>query len=304
MPPADADNQPNPEQDRDEIRNVRRILRMVQAHLTRSHLAAGAIRETLNMVEVFHHPTNPAAHLNYVSPRQNTAWVSSAHLKAGLAHLRSYERTPRVSYIEGLYPPQIAKALRELNLKLESETPIAVYSREGVNGQIPPLPDVPLMPLHVRVETVTDQTGMEKWWYAYRNAFFDVPTLGIDPQIVSRDLAEFQAGRQLDYLLYQHEHPAGVARITLHGETAQLAVLTVIRESRIPPILRSLQSMALYGALAKGAVLVFAQHETDAERHLGRTLGFIDFGSAVCYSDPNATREDSDAPVEQPLLSD
>lgn len=299
----DEDAKQIAERDRTEVRDARRTLRSIQAHLTQAHLTLGAVRETLNMVEVFHHPSNPTANLNYVTPRQNTAWVSAAQIETGINHLRTFERTPRFMYIEGLYPPQFAKTLRDLNLKLERETPLMVYNRQGVNGQAPPLPEMPALPDHVRVEAVSDLRGVETWWYAYRNAYYDVLTLGVEPLIVSRDLNALQSGVQLDYLLIQHEFPAGVARVSLQGETAHLLALAVIKEARTIPVLNALQSAALRGALDRGAKLVFAPGETDEERRLGRTLGFVNFGSVVCYVDPNAAHEETHASLEQPILS-
>lgn len=288
---------------RDDERESRHLLRKVQDHLTRAHVTLGAVRETINMVEVFHHPSNFTANLNYVTPRQKTAWISSAQIQTGIDHLRKLGRTARVIYIEGLYPPQFAKSLRDLGLRLERETPVMIYNREGIHGNRPPFPGLASMPENVRVEAVTDVRGVEAWWYVYKNAYYDVLTLGVEPLVVGRDMAELRMGHQLDYLMYRHGFPAGVARVSMQGETAHLLALAVIKEARTLPILRALQTMALRGALDHGAKMVFAPGETDDERRLGRELGFVDFGSIVCYADAEAAHEEPHASLEQPILS-
>jgi hypothetical protein len=105
-------------------RETKQILRHIQYHLSESHVALGAIKESAGMMDVFYHPTSALPTLNYVTPRRNTAYVSRTYVQQGLDVMTQLERTQRVLYVEGLYPPQFAKSLRELGLQLEHETPI------------------------------------------------------------------------------------------------------------------------------------------------------------------------------------
>jgi len=287
-----------------EERESRRVLRQVQDHLFKVHINLGAVRENVGMVEVFHHPTNPIPNLNYVTPRPKTAWVSGNMVQKGIDHLGEYHRTPRVQYIEGLFPPLFAKTLRDLNLQVERETPILIYKPDGLNGHIPPPLKVPDLPDGVTIEAVSDQRGIETWWYVWRNAFYDVLTLGVEPLFVGRDTAAMRLGQQMDYLLYRYGFPAGVVRISLQDETAHILALAVLKEARTPATIQALQAVALKGALERKAKLVFAPGETDTERRLGRELGFIDFGSVVCYSGAEKAHEETNVqPLEQPVLS-
>src|SRR5258706_7776090 len=115
-------------------RESKHILRQIQDHLGEMHTKLGALRESVGMVEVFHHPSTNAPMLNYITPRKNTAWVSSSYLQQGLTHLAQQGRLPRVEYIEGLYPPAFARTLRDLGLELERETLIMVYKPGGIAG--------------------------------------------------------------------------------------------------------------------------------------------------------------------------
>lgn len=268
----------------DNERELRRILRQIQDHLGQVHESLGAVRESVGMVTVYHHPTNVLPHLNYVTPRQGTAWVSGAMIQQGLQYLGNLGRAPRVQYIEGLYPPQLSAALRKLDLEVEREVPIMVYKVGGIAGRVPPPIQPRPLPDGIAIESVQDHRGMEAWWYVYRNAYYDVLTLGVEPLLVGRDMAALRTGDQVDYILYRYGFPAGVARLSLYGETAHILCIALLREIRTPAMLQLIMNAAARGALERGAKIVFLPGETEGERRMGRELGFLDFGSVVCYA--------------------
>lgn len=265
-------------------RESRQILRQVQDHLMDIHLKMGAVQESIGMVEVFHHPESAIPTLNYVTPRKNTAWVSSNYVRQGVEALQKHSRIPRIQYVEGLYPPQFAGVMRELGMAVERETPIMVYKPDGIRGRIPsPIYERPL-PDGISVRRVNDQTGIGHWWYVWKNSHYDVLTLGVEPLFVGRDMEAVWVGRQLDYVLYKAALPVGVARVSLYKETAHLLALALLKEIREPAMIQILQTVAVKGALENGAKLVFAPGDNEAERRMARELGFMDFGSIVCYS--------------------
>ncbi len=288
-----------------EEKESRRILRQIQDHLVHVHVNLGATRETVGLVEVFHHGGNPTPTLNYVTPRKNTAWVSGPNIKQGLDHLRTFGRSARVQYIEGLFPPLFAKTLRDLNLQVERETPVLVYKPEGIKGHIPAAPPTPTLPDGVIIEEVNDQRGIEAWWYVWRNAFYDVLTLGVEPLFVGRDVAAMHLGQQVDFLVYRYGFPVGVARLSVQEETAHIAALALLKEVRTPVMTQALQTAVLRGALEHKAKLIFAPGETESDRRIGRELGFVDFGSILCYAAPgDKNHEETHAShLEQPVLS-
>jgi hypothetical protein len=295
----------NESAERTEERETRRVLRQIQDHLIHVHETLGAVRESVGLVDVFHHPTNPMPNLNYVTPRRNTAWVSSQMVKQGLDRLRALNRVPRVQYIEGLFPPLFAKTLRDLHVEVERETPIMVYKIEAKGEGATTPPSATSMPDGVTIEQVNDQRGIEAWWYVWRNAFYDVLTLGVEPLFVGRDMAALQLGQQLDFLAYRYGFPVGVARLSIQNETAHISALALLKEVRTPAMINALQSTVLKAAVEHKSPLVFAPGETDADRRQLRELGFLDFGSIVCYSaSGDIVREETRVnALEQPVLS-
>jgi len=285
------------------IKEQRRILRLMQDHLAQAHLSLGSQQEHIGLVDVIHHPDNSLGHLNYVTPRRNTAWVPAPSVQQGLDRLRSLNRTMRVNYVEGLFLPIFAKSLRDLGLVVEQETSLMSYTladlklpEEDTAGKDHPV---------ARVTAVNDQDGIAQWWYVWRNAYFDVLTGSIEPIYVGRDVQAIALGRQADLLLYREGFPVGVARLTFHNQTAHLATLAIMKEARAPEMIRMLYYGALGAAKDRGCELLFTSGDTEADRKLCRELGFVDSGSMVCYAEPaEETKGDlHDVNLAQPVLA-
>lgn len=292
------------------LKESRRILRRVQEHLLAAHANLGAQRESAGLVDVIYHPDSALASLNYVTPRRNTAWVPADMVQQGMALLAQKGRAPRVQYIEGLYPPQFTAALRGLGLRAEWETPLMIYVSAGFAGKVsPPVTPGPL-PDGVKIDAVTDQRGVELWWYVWRNAHFDVLTLGAEPLLVGRDMAALKLGHQIDMLMYRAGFPVGVARLSIHSQGAHLLGLALMREARTPSMLHALTGAAARAALDRGCDLIYAPGETEDDRQTLRGLGFLDFGSFVRYApaesggaEPKASDEPHDRILGQPVLT-
>lgn len=277
------------------IKAVRQILRRVQSHLIQSHLNLGAQSESVGFVDVLHHWTSTLPHLNYVTPRQKTAWIPAPEIEKGLDKLREYGRTPRVYYIEGLFPPLFAKSLHDLNLTIEREIPIMTYTVGEKKPRTTSLPD------GTRIERVSDQEGIAQWWYVWRNARFDVITGGVEPLYVGRDMRELTIGNQADLILYRFGFPVGVARLTINNQTANLTALSIMKEARTEENIRLLRQTALDIAVERGCDLIFTSGETEADRRLCRQMGFVDSGSVVCYAQ-TSQQEDAHGMAESALM--
>ena len=169
--------------DNSTVKETRQLLRRILDHLFQAHSAFGVDHETVGFVDVIHHPTNQIPDLNYVTPRRNTAWVSGKFVQQGLDRLRALDRLPRVEYIEGLYPPQFAKALSDLGL--ESGTRNADHGVLAGGCQQESAAHV--VPGGIRLEIVTDQRGIEQWRAVWQSDGYDVLTLGVEPLAVGRD---------------------------------------------------------------------------------------------------------------------
>lgn len=285
------------------VKEIRVVLRRVQDHLHAAQSAFGVARETLNLVEVIHHPTSALPDLNYVTPRQKTAWVSGQFVEKGLARLRELERVPRVQYIDGLFLPLFAQSLADLGLKVERETRIVAYATE----QHPTAPKKPRAPAGMKLELVTDGSG-SKWWGAnWRSERCDILTLGVEPLTVGTESALIASGQQVDVLLTAKDEPIGAVRLSLcqATETAHIVALGITREARTPRLIKLLLAAGRRVALKRGCTLVFAAGETEADRATAAELGFIDVGSMVCYAARSDDADEVEAhdSVVQPVLA-
>jgi hypothetical protein len=287
--------------------DVRSTLRRVQAHLLNAQVGLGAEHHTVDLMEVLYHPNNMMGSLNYATPRKKTAWVSANQVKRGLDFLIEHGRTARFQYIEGLYPPEFAKSLGKLNMQVESETPLMIYT---MDGEAPAKPVTkPEAPDHVRLKTVHDVREAEVWHYIWKNAHYDVLTLGVEPLYVGRDMEAIKLGKQIEIIAYRDNFPFGVARLTIHDDTAHIVGTAILKEMRTPQYTKMMTQAALYEALQVGCNLVFTSGEFDEERTVNRELGFLDFGSIVCYAakpDPQTSQTPQGGgndPVAKPILN-
>lgn len=285
-------------------KETKTILRQVQDHLYQAHRNLGAERITLGMVDILYHSSSTLSSLNYVTPRRNAAWVSSTQLQQGLSYLLERRRTPRVQFIEALFPPQFAETLRQSNLTVERKTPIMVYKPDGFYGQPARELKMPKLPDGIAVEQVKDKHGIEVWWRTRHSARFDVLTLGVEPLFVGADTASLRVGQQMDFILHRYGLPIGIARLSLLEKTAHLLALAMLKEDHDSSLIHGLQTVAVKAALERGAQLVFAPGESATERLWSYGSGFMDFGNIVCYADAENAHEDDHANLlEFPVLA-
>ena len=277
------------------VKESRRILRLVQDHLAQAHLNLGVEQESVGLVNVTFHPENKLPQLNYVSPRQKTAWVPGPEIAKGLERLRELNRVPRVTYIEGLYPPLFAKSLRDLGLSAEREIALMTYKPDTAK----PISHLPL-PTGMNISFPTNQDGIGTWWYVWRNAHYDVHTGGADPVYIGRDMREIAMGNQVDIILHRYSFPVGVARLTTYGKTANINAIAVMKEIRNEDTLNLMYRIAIHTAVDRKCDLIFTTGQTEFERSVCRKLGFADSGSLVSYAQEQQSEEKPNA-VEEPI---
>ncbi len=279
-------------------RESRRVLRKIQAHMTQMHINLGAEHTVMGLVDVLSHPNSTLPHLNYVSPRKNTAWIPGPEIEKGLQNLRDRNRRARVYLIEGLYPPLFSRSLHDLGLTVERELSIMAYKvNKGLRMTI-------AKPDSVNASIVTNQEGIALWWYVWRNARYDVVTDGIEPVYIGQDMRQLALGNQTDIILYREKFPIGVARLTLNDDTANITAAAVLREARTPENIRLLYQTAIETAIKHDCKLVFTAGETEADRRLCRKIGFVDAGSVICYAESSDSQHETndDNYMEQPAF--
>ncbi|MBC8100655.1 MAG: hypothetical protein H7Y11_14540 [Armatimonadetes bacterium] len=285
------------------VKETRRVLRQVQAHLTQARLNVGATCENVGLMEVFHHAQYVLPDLNLVTPRRNTAWVSVKEVETGLKALQAYNRPRRVEYIEGLTMPIFAKSLGELGLTMERQTPLLVHQPAPQ-----PAPAPPSVPDGVTVAHVNTHEGCALWWYVWHNAYYEVLTQAVDPITIGQSMQQLAAGHQLDLVLYRYRFPIGVARLTLVPEdhSAHITGLALLKEARTPQLVQMLQGRAVQAAHQRGCTLVFTTSATELDRQAYQANGFANYGSLVYYAEKHTSNGNhKDAPDErvvQPVL--
>lgn len=285
---------------RDEQRESRTVLRRIESHLRQSHLEMGAEEESISFVDVIHHPASSLPALNYVTPRKNTAWVSANHIQQGINTLREKERDIRVRFAEGLYPPVFVKALRELDMCIEDETPIMIYRKTDKPRKLANLP------AEISFVEATSPQELSIWWYVWRNAYYDVAVSSIEPLLIGHDIQEVYLGRQTNIIMYRHGYPMGVMKLTFHEGSAHLVAHAMLKEMRENASWDKLiREIALDVALNKDSDLVFVTSKTEDERKLYRSIGFVDASSIVSYIE-NGTQvqqqEDDNDSLAQSVL--
>ena len=264
------------------INEPRRILRRVQKHLSQTQLNLGTLRESIGLVDVVYHPTNTHPLLNYVTPRNNTAWIPAPEIKKGLDRLRDLKRAPRITYIEGLYPPLFAKAIRELNMVVEQETAILTYRID--EAQLAERKRIPVkLPVEFRMETADKQEHSVVWWYLWKKAGASSLVRSIEPLSIGRAAQDPDQGSQINLIFYEGKSPIGVARLTIHKNNAYIPALAMTQTARTQDKMTLLYRVVMDLAWQYDCTLVFTSEDVESDHQLCRDMGFIDSGSVVRY---------------------
>lgn len=274
-----------------EIKKSRVLLRRIDAHLRHAHQSAGATETSVGFVDVVIHPTNVLPELNYVTPRQNTAWVSSNHIEQGLIQLREQQRAARVRYIEGLFPPIFERTLHDIELEIEREIPMMAFQPSSE------LRRVTDARREITVTRATDADSLAIWWYVWRNAHYDVFTGGAEPLVIGRDLPQIYTHQQINLIFYQRQHPVGVARLTRFQKSAHLAAIALLKDLEKAEWYLYCAQLAVDAALAEGCDLVFLTDPHMENREPLRRLQFVDVGSLLSFVQTSKTAPDGEESV-------
>jgi hypothetical protein len=105
--------------------------------------------------------------------------------------------------------------------------------------------------------------------------------------------------------MYRNGFPVGVVRVSVQEETAHIVALALMKEARSTDLIAILLAGALKAALDQGCTLIYTQGDTDLDRKTARALGFLDFGSVVCYTSnvTEAEEEYNDHILGQPVFA-
>lgn len=260
--------------DPETIRTLRSLLRRVDDHDQAVALEEGARRESLNMLDVVYHPTNPLPTLNYLTPRRGAAWVSTNAVQDGLYRLAELGRAPRLLYLEGLMPPIFRQSLESLGLQLAGESQIYACAA----------PDSVAASDTGFVVTIASQTAaLLRWWYARSYILAGGIQRQTDGMIVERMRHQIEAGRACFLELWHGMQTIGVASLRLQPALHSAEVSAFHLSTQDEAAAKVLMAEALHVAAAAGCDLVFVA-EALADDHWLQELQFMSLGSVVAFA--------------------
>ena len=280
---------------RSEIKTHKERLRYIEDHLRDAHDAMGVQRDALGFVEVVHHMTYALPALNYVTPRRKTALVPGTHVEDGISALREYRRSARMLYVQELFPAFFGKSLEKIGLSLQARFPIWIIdlNEQAMTHQLPD---------SLTVNTVVDQQGLAIWQLVWRNANYRVLGTPLEPLQIGKQ--HTQSKNITDVILYHHDTPVAVARLTRHNDTVHLMARALLQSTQPLHLHQWLIQAAVQTATEQGATLLFICD--DDVDHLLPTLNLSCQleGNMLCYTDtidePNG--EETYDTVEQSVL--
>jgi hypothetical protein len=271
----------------EQIKESRRMLRLVQAYVTAARLRQGAESKLLGFVEVVTHP-NSDPRLNLVTPRKNTAWVAAGDIAQGLEALAALGCPARFEYVEGLFPPQFAASLTGLGLRPARETAFMLWPASK--------PARPQVPRGLTLRPATPRHHVTVWPTASRVSHW---CGSVVPPLEGEDTVTM--------LLTQRGDIVGTVQITFtdggSAETCTACIerLTLRGDDRIDVRLRVLLSAAQTVAHGRGAGLLLIAEPY--ARPILRESGFFDCGSVLCYAQDDSPKEPAHGRLEQPVLT-
>jgi hypothetical protein len=280
---------------RSEIKSYKERLRQIEDHLRHAHDTMGVQRDSIGFVEVVHHPTYVLPELNYVTPRRKTALVPGKHVEDGISSLRDHRRSARMLYVEELFPPFFGDSLQKIGLSLEDRYPLwTIDLTQSITPQS--LPD------ELSVKTVINQQGIEIWSLIWRNANYQVHGTPLEPIQVGKQY--IHQNTVVDVILYNHDTPIAVARLTIHESTAHLMARALHQPIQLPNLHQCLIQVATQTAIEHDCTLLFICDKNIEQLLSSSDLPCQQDGNMLCYTDSidDSFGEETHDTVEQPLL--
>jgi hypothetical protein len=271
----------------EQIKESRRVLRLVQAYVTAARLRHGAASTRLGFVEVITHPTGDPR-LNVVTPRKNTAWVAAADITQGLEALAAFGCPARFEYVEGLFPPQFAASLTGLGLRPARENAFMLWPVSQTAR--------PQVPRGLTLRPATPRHHVTVW-----------PTASHVSHWCGSVLPPLEDEDTVTMLLTQRGDIVGTVQITFTDggspatSTACIERLMLRGDDRVDVRLRVLIGAAQTVAHGRGASLLMIANPH--ARPLLRESGFFDCGSVLCYAQDDSPKEPAHGRLEQPVLT-
>lgn len=270
-------------------RHERDVLRRIEFHL-HGGLDAGSVSEQLGTVDVYFHPKTRDSYMNCVTPHQGVAWVRRDDLFDGLVGLLRLGRTPRLVFLEALFPVAFQQQLRLVGLELESEQVVMLYrpllgpipAGESIFGCLPEQ-----FPRDVETRVVTTWDQVETWLHVFYAAHYNTQAPPVEPEVVGALADEIAAGRVLCVLAYYQGTPLGVAQLALHNDSAEFESVTTQTLWHDMGLEAGMIITAVRELEARGTAMIFRIEPPGDSGRMYRRLGFVDLTRVLIYQWPD-----------------
>jgi hypothetical protein len=274
-------------------REERHALRGIQDHLRATRQETGAVIEQVGTVDVVVHPTSPDPDLNCVMPHKGVAWIRREDLRAAFTGLERLGRTPRLIFMQALFPTAFSHQLALMGLVQEETRPILVY--RPLLG--PALPDERLYgtlsecanPIIDTALTMTE-SGLAAWLSIVRSAEMGEAVEAVAPEDVAA-LATITRGSDKLFVLARYDGIArGAAYVACYDRAAGLDVLATFPGWHGMGMESPLIATGVRAALACGSQTIFTLAPTPLIARLCRRMGFVDLTEVLIYYLPDKRR--------------
>jgi N-acetylglutamate synthase-like GNAT family acetyltransferase len=277
--------------DPETIKAMRSLLRRVDEHDQAVAHEEGAQRQSLNMLDVVYHPTNPLPNLNYITPRRGAAWVSTNAVQQGLERLAELGRAPRLLYFEGLMPPIFRQSLAEFGLQWAGESSIFATS------ELANLP--PLSPPFTSTQAA-ELDGLARWWHARNEMLAGGLPRQTDVRVIER-MARMTERGQAHYMSIERQGSiVGLASLRIESGLRSAEINAFHHAEGDLECARALMTSALRSAAERDCDLVFTAEAMADQAWLGE-FGFSRLGSVVAFAARLNQQETFHDRVAQPL---
>lgn len=266
-------------------RDERQTLRIIQKYMHESIMRAGVVFEQVGTVDVYFHVSNPDIHFNCATPHKGVAWVRREDLTNAFAGLERLGRTPRLYFLEALFPQAFKQQIEMMALTLEQRRVMMVYrplvgphpTGEKPLGRLPHEIAPP-----ITTAVATERTDLATWLRIFRAGFYNTESLVIQREAVT-PLYEAYQNQQSIFVLARYEGtPLGGARLDMHPPTAELSVVTTVPLWHGMGLEPALITTAVQAALAAGCSTIFSTVPMHDFSLLYR-LGFVDLTSVLTF---------------------
>jgi N-acetylglutamate synthase-like GNAT family acetyltransferase len=258
--------------DPEALKAARVMLRRVDDHDYAVARDEGAQRDSLNMLDVVHHASNPLPTLNYLTPRRGAAWVSLKDVQVGMEHMAALGRAPRLLYLEGLMPPQFRQTLENYGLQWAGESQI--FACTTLTSSLPAAT--------LSSALATQPASLARWWYARGEFLAGGLQRQTDAAVIQRMLRRVEAGQAIYLGVEDGTRIVGVASLRIQAPLRSAEVNAFYLGSADANIARTLMSAAIAAAEQHDCDLIFVAEALD-----GRWLtefAFQPLGSVVAFA--------------------